>query len=151
MSSEVETPAPASTPAPEAPLPSDPAEAAYISGFRLYQAGQHDAAIETLQAMAKKYPRHAKASWATNLAGRAHLDAGRPATAAELFFANYQGNPRGERAPDSLFYLGESLTKLDKREQACKVYDELEQVYGRTLRSQLRADLPAARKAARCS
>jgi len=132
------------------PLPSDPGEAAYTSGFRLYQSKRYDQAIETLQAMAKKYPKHAKASWATNLAGRAHLDAGRPATAAELFFANYQGNPRGERAQDSLFYLGEALTRLDKRDQACTVYQELETVYGRSLRAPIKAALPAARQTARC-
>ena len=51
-------------------------------------------------------------SWANNLAGRALLDKGQPRAAAEALLANYRSNPKGERAPDSLFYLGQALMKL---------------------------------------
>ena len=77
-------------------------------------------------------------SWIRNLQGRAYLDDGKPATAARILLANYQDNPRGERAADSLFYLGEALTRLNRRTEACRVYDELARVYP-NMRDQLRS------------
>ena len=89
------------------------------------------------------------ASWIRNLEGRAYLDDNKPATAARVLLANYQDNPRGERAADSLYYLGQSLTRLNRRPEACRVYDELAQVYP-NVREQIRRLLPAARSDAHC-
>jgi TolA-binding protein len=126
------------------------AEAAYDVGYRLWTAGKYDAAIKSLQAMAKKYPNHRRASWANNLAGRAMLDKGQPRAAAEALLANYRKDPKGERAQDSLFYLGQSLVKLGQPGQACKAYKELEEVYGSSIRPQLKASLPNAKAEAKC-
>ena len=82
-----------------------------------------------LEAAATRYPNSRWTSWMRNLQGRAYLDDNKPATAARILLANYQDNPRGERAADSLFYLGQSLTRLNRRAEACRVYDELAQVY----------------------
>jgi TolA-binding protein len=90
-------------------------------------------------------------SWANNLVGRSLLDKGQPRAAAEALLANYRSNPKGERAADSLFYLGQSLVKLGQSPQACKAYSELEEVYGSTMRAQLRQLLPSARIEAKCS
>jgi TolA-binding protein len=153
-SAPVETPA---VPAQEAAAPpvttasSDPAEDAYIAGFRLWEQKKFADAHKALEAVATKYPSHRRASWARNLAGRALLDEGKPAAAAKTLFANYEADPKGERAPDSLFYLGDALTRLKKTEEACKVYSELQNVYGAHLRDQLKRDLPKARKAAGCA
>ena len=84
-----------------------------------------------------------------NLQGRAYLDDNKPATAARIFLANYQDNPRGERAADSLYYLGQALTRLNRRTEACRVYDELAQVYP-NMRDFVRQRLPEARTDARC-
>jgi len=127
------------------------AEAAYDAGYRLWVAGKYDAAIKSLQAMAKKYPNHRRASWAKNLEGRALLDKGQPRAAAETLLANYRRDPKGERAQDSLFYLGQSLVKLGQPSQACKAYSELEDVYGSALRAPLKASLPNAKAEAKCS
>ena len=86
-------------------------------------------AIKSLQAFTKKYPDHRRASWAYNLTGRALLDKGQPRAAAEALLANYRRDPKGERAQDSLFYLGQALMKLGQPGQACKAYEELEEVY----------------------
>lgn len=129
----------------------DPAEDAYNAGYRLWEQKKYAEARAALEAMAKQYPKHAKASWARNLAGRAYLDDGKPAAAAKVFLNNYQTNPKGERAPDSLLYLGEALTKLGKTAEACQVYGELQDVYGPTLRPQLRPQLAKARATAKCS
>ena len=126
------------------------AEEAYNAGFRLWEAKRYTEAQKSLEATAKRYPRSKWASWASNLAGRAYLDAGKPATAAKAFLANYQGNPKGERAADSLYFLGQALVALDKPADACKAYDELQDVYGATMRDWLKQRLPAARTQAKC-
>jgi TolA-binding protein len=78
------------------------------------------------------------------------LDKGQPRAAAEALLANYRRDPKGERAQDSLFYLGQSLMKLGQPGQACKAYAELEDVYSAGLRAPIRAALPAAKSEARC-
>jgi len=128
----------------------DPAEAAYNAGFRLWEQRRYAQAQAALTAAAERYPRSRWASWARNLAGRAYLDDGKPATAARIFLGNYQDDPRGERAADSLFFLGEALVRLNRRSEACPVYDELAQNYP-NMRDYLRTRLPAARAAARCT
>ena len=138
-----------STPASQ-PAATDSAEAAYNAGFRLWEQRNYAAAQTALTQVGERYPRSRWASWARNLAGRAYLDDNKPATAARIFLSNYQDDPRGERAADSLFYLGEALVRLNRRSEACPVYDELEQTYP-NMRAFLRERLPAARRAARCS
>jgi TolA-binding protein len=129
----------------------DPAEIAYDEGFQLWRAGKFDQAITSLRAFSSAFPKHRRASWANNLVGRALLDKGEPRAAAEALLANYRSNPRGERAPDSLYYLGQALMQLNQPEQACKAYAELEAVYGASLRAELKRLLPAAKADARCS
>ena len=129
----------------------DPAEAAYDAAYQLWNGGKYDAAIKSLQAFAKKYPDHRRASWANNLAGRAMLDKGQPRAAAEALLANYRRDPKGERAQDSLFYLGQALMKLGQPGQACKAYEELEEVYSGNVRTPLKAALPGAKAEAKCS
>ena len=126
------------------------AEAAYDKGYQQWTAKQYDASIRTLDAMIKAHPNHRRVSWAHNLAGRAMLDKGQPRAAAERLLANYRRDPKGERAQDSLFYLGQALTKLGQPGQACKAYAELEEVYADALRSALRGDLTRAKSAAKC-
>ena len=141
---------PAADPAPATAASGDAAEAAYNAGFRLWEARRYEEAQVALQAAAERHPRSRWASWASNLAGRAFLDDNKPATAARIFLANYQGNPQGERAADSLYFLGQSLVALNRRAEACRVYDELVQVYP-TMRDWLRQRLPEARRTARCT
>jgi len=143
----------ASKPKPTAAIAStdaDPAEEVYDTGYQLWKSGKYDAAIGALRAFSSSYPNHRRTSWANNLAGRAMLDKGEPRAAAEVLLANYRGNPKGERAADSLFYLGQSLMKLDQPSQACKAYSELEAVYGSTMRADLQKLLPDAKAQAKC-
>ena len=129
----------------------DPAEAAYDEGYQLWNGGRYDAAIKSLQAFTRKYPNHRRTSWAYNLAGRAMLDKGQPRAAAEALLANYRRDPKGERAQDSLFYLGQALMKLGQSGQACKAYAELEEVYSDNLRAPLKSALQGAKADAKCS
>jgi TolA-binding protein len=125
-------------------------EAAYDVGYQLWTQKRYDQAVSALRAMASAFPGHRRVSWANNLAGRALLDKGEPRAAAEALLANYRSNPRGERAPDSLFYLGQALIALKQSTQACKAYAELEEVYGANLRPDLKSLLPAAKSRAGC-
>ena len=125
-------------------------EEAYDRGFQLWNSGRFDEAITSLRAFSSSFPGHRRVSWANNLVGRALLDKGQPRAAAEALLANYRSNPKGERAADSLFYLGQALTRLGQPTQACKAYSELEEVYGASMRAQLKTMLPSARLEAKC-
>lgn len=130
---------------------SDPAEEAYTSGFRQWEAGQYDQAISTLRAFTAAYPKHRRVSYANNLIGRAMLDKGDARSAASALLSNYRSNPGGERAQDSLYYLGQALMKLGQPGQACKAYAELDAVYGAKVRPDVKKLEAEAKSQAQCS
>jgi TolA-binding protein len=129
----------------------DPGEDAYTEGFRLWEAGRYDDAITSLRAFTAAYPKHRRTSYANNLIGRALLDKGDARSAAQALLSNYRNNPKGERAPDSLLYLGQALTKLGQPGQACKAYAELDAVYGSAIRPDLKKLEADAKTQAQCS
>jgi TolA-binding protein len=129
----------------------DPGEEAYTKGFRLWRDGKYDQAITALRAFLSGFPDHRRASFARNLIGRAMLDKGEPRAAAEALLANYRKDPRGERAADSLYYLGQALMQLKQPSQACKAYSELEDVYGSSVRADLKSLVAKGKADANCS
>jgi TolA-binding protein len=153
-------PPPPSRPAPAAPADDggapaaatgDPAEDAYMAGYRRWSQKKYPEAEASLKAVVSKYPDHKRASYAQNLLGRAYLDDGKPGLAADAFYQNYRKMPRGERAPDSLYYLGQSLQQLKKPADACKVYGELGDVYGAKLQEPLKSRVAKAKADAKCT
>ncbi len=128
----------------------DPGEDAYTDGFNLWEERRYDAAIASLRAFTAAFPRHRRVSWANNLTGRAYLDKGEARAAAEVLLANYRSNPKGGRAQDSLYYLGQALAKLGQPEQACKAYAELTSVYGTAVRAELQTMVDRAQAQASC-
>ena len=135
----------------EIPATGDTAEDAYSYGFRLYTAKLYPEAQTKLKEFVGKYPSHRRASYAQNLLGRSYLDEGKPALASVAFYDNYQKMPKGERAPESLYWLGQSLIKLKKLPDACKVYAELNEVYGSKLGTDLAARAKKGRADAKCA
>jgi TolA-binding protein len=135
----------------ERPNSGNAADDAYSYGFRLWDAKFYPEAQAQLKATVEKYGDSPIASKAQNLLGRAYLDDGKPALASVAFYENYQKRPRGDRAADSLAYLGEALIQLKKPADACKVYQELEQVYGANLSASLKAMMTKGRATAKCS
>ena len=129
----------------------DVAEDAYSQAFHLWEAGQYDDAIAALKSFTATYPKHRRASYANNLIGRSLLSKGQARDAAAAFLSNYRGNPSGERAPDSLYYLGQALIQLKKPKDACRVYGELQDVYGATLSASLKDRVSKARADAKCA
>jgi TolA-binding protein len=148
------TPTPAASSSSESDTSSsanDPGEDAYTAGFHQWQAGQYDQAVATLKAFVAAYAHHKRISYANNLIGRALLDKGDARGAAEALLSNYRSNPRGERAQDSLLYLGQALMKLGQPGQACKAYSELQSVYGAKVRPELQKPLADGKAQAQCS
>ena len=113
----------------EKPQTDDAGDDAYVYGYRLWEARRYAEARAQLQAMIQAYPNHRRASWARNLIGRAWLDEGQPRQAAEAFLANYLANKSGERAPDSLVYLGIATLQLGNATKACEALEEFRIVY----------------------
>ena len=130
---------------------SDPGEDAYTQGFHEWESGQYDQAVGTLKAFVAAYPRHRRVSYANNLIGRALLDKGDARSAATALLANYRTNPGGERAQDSLYYLGQALMKLGQPGQACKAYAELDAVYGTKVRPDLKKLEAEGKTQAQCN
>ena len=143
---------PALSEAPSAAAPAgDAGEDAYTQGFRLWEAGQYDQAIASLKQFVAAYPKHRRVSYANNLIGRSLLSKGQFRDAAAVFLANYRGNPAGERAADSLYYLGQAAMQLGQPGQACKVYAEFDAIYGAKARADLRKQVNDAKSQAQCS
>lgn len=134
----------------EKPSTGDAAEDGYSYGYRLWDAKLYPEAQVALKAVADKYPKHRRASFAQNLLGRAYLDEGKPALASVALYDSYKKWPDGERAADSLAYLGQALTRLKKPADACKVYDELADVYAGKISASLQAQVTRGRADAKC-
>lgn len=135
----------------ERPSTGDAGEDLYLYGFRLWQAKFFPEAAKALDQYKAKYPTGKRASFARNLLGRAYLDDNKPSLAAVALYENYTANPDGERAPDSLYYLAQALVKLNKPAgEVCKVYEELNKVYGPSLSAEMKAGVAKGRADQRC-
>lgn len=144
---------PAATPAAggiEKPSTGQPDEDEYIYGYRLWAAKRYAQAAEQLKKVVAAYPKSRRASYAQNLLGRSYLDDGKPSLASIAFYDNYKKMPDGERAPDSLYFLGQALLKLNKPADACKVYGELIDVYGDKIGQGMKDDVARSRTSAKC-
>jgi len=130
---------------------SDPGEEAYSNGFHQWEAGQYDQAIATLKSFTAAYPRHRRVSYANNLIGRSLLSKGQAREAATVFLSNYRADPGGERAADSLYYLGQATMKLGQPGQACRVYAEFDAIYGAKARADLKKQVADGKSQAQCS
>ena len=134
----------------ERPSTGDDTEDAYMYGYRLWAAKLYPEAEAQLKKVVADYPQSKRASYAQNLLGRSYLDDGKPSLASIAFYDNYKKMPDGERAPDSLLYLGQALMKLNKPADACKVYGELTDVYGGKVGAEMKANVARGRVAAKC-
>ncbi len=134
----------------EKPATGDGFEDGYNYGYRLWEAKFYPEAQVTLEETVTKYPKHKRASFARNLLGRVWLDDKKPATAVKVFYDNYKSDPRGERAPDSLFFLGSALTDLGKTAEACEAYGELAKAYPDAAGGRLADRIAGGKTRAKC-
>ena len=132
------------------PATGDAFDDGYNYGYRLWEAKFFPEAQITLDETVKKYSKHPRASYARNLLGRAWLDDKKPATAVKIFYDNYKSDPRGDRAPESLFFLGSALTDLGKSAEACEAFGELAKAYPDAVTARLAERLATGRSRAKC-
>jgi TolA-binding protein len=135
----------------EKPETGNDADDAYTYGYRLWAAKFYPEAQVQLKTTVDEYGTASIASRAQNLLGRAYLDDGKPALASVAFYENYKTRPKGDRAAESLAYLGEALIRIKKLPDACKVYEELGDVYGTSLNASLRDMMEKGKLRAKCS
>ncbi len=133
------------------PATSDLADDEYSYGFRLWEARFYPEAQQQLKLYLDKYPRHARVSYARNLLGRAYLDAGNTDEAARWFVANYNSNKAGDRAPDSLLMLAETMRQRKDTNRACIALAQFVDDYPREAAGRLRAQYAAIRAAVKCN
>jgi TolA-binding protein len=132
------------------PQTDDPGDDEYSYGFRLWEAKFQPEAQQQLKLFLTKYPKHARVSYARNLLGRSYLDEGNPREAASWFLQNYKADPKGDRAPDSLLYLGESMRQLKDTNRACVAVDQFARDFPKEAAGRLKAQYEATRGGLKC-
>lgn len=133
------------------PQTADAADDEYSYGFRLWEAKYYPEAEQQLKLYLEKYPKHARVSWGRNLLGRAYLDDGKPLEAAKWFVQNYQADKRGDRAPDSLLYLGISMKQMKDTKRACIALAEFSETYAAEAAGRLKGLYDSTRNGLTCA
>lgn len=132
------------------PQTEDAGDDEYTYGFRLWDAKLFPEAQQQLKLFVDKYPTHSRVSFGRNLLGRAYLDDAQPRTGATYFLENYQKDPNGARAPDSLLYLAETMIALKDDQRACRSLAEFSEKYPALATGRLKDQYEKDRKAVTC-
>lgn len=132
------------------PQTADAGDDEYSYGFRLWNAGLFPEARQQLTKFVQAYPTHSRISFGRNLLGRAYLDDNMPSEAARWFLQNYQANKAGDRAPDSLLYLGKSMIALGDTAKACIALAEFGDTYPLVATGRLADDYKASIAKVKC-
>jgi TolA-binding protein len=122
----------------------------YTYGFRLWTAKFYPEAEVQLEDVLTKYATDPLASRTANLLGRTYLDDNKPTQAAKVLFENYQKRPKGDRAAESLAWVGDALIQLNKPKDACLAYEELDSNFGTTMPANVRDMMTKGRVRAKC-
>lgn len=100
-------------------------QSAFDTARTLAEEGDHDAAADALKQFLEFYPGSPLGADASILLGEMHRARGAETDAARVYLNLYLADPDGEDAPRALLALGESLGRLEQREEACIMLDEL--------------------------
>ncbi|PKP66105.1 MAG: hypothetical protein CVT85_03770 [Alphaproteobacteria bacterium HGW-Alphaproteobacteria-7] len=133
------------------PQTDDAGDDEYSYGFRLWNAGFYPEARQQLTKFVEQYPTHSRISFGRNLLGRAFLDDNLPEDAARWFLRNYQANKNGDRAADSLLYLGASMIAMKDTKRACIALAEFAETYPLIASGRLADEYQANRAKVTCS
>ncbi|HSJ79208.1 MAG TPA: tetratricopeptide repeat protein [Erythrobacter sp.] len=133
------------------PQTADAGDDEYSYGFRLWSAGFYPEARQQLTKFVEQYPSHSRISFGRNLLGRAFLDDNLPEEAARWFLRNYQANKAGDRAADSLLYLGASMIAMKDTKRACIALAEFGDTYPVIAAGRLANEYQANRAKVRCN
>jgi tol-pal system protein YbgF len=100
-------------------------QTAFESARALANDGDYDAAADALQQFLEFYPGSPLGADASMLLGEVHRTRDAEPDAARAYLNLYLADPDGADAPRALLALGESLGRLEQREEACVMFDEL--------------------------
>ncbi len=135
----------------ERPSTGNAAQDSYTYGYRLWTAKFYPEAQAQLEDTLAKFGNDPVASRAGNLLGRAYLDDGKPTQAAKVLYENYQARPKGDRAAESLAWIGEALIELKKPKDACIAYEELDASFGAAMPANVRDMMTKGKVRAKCA
>lgn len=113
----------------QAAMPAGDAAAQYDQAFGLLRQANWGEAESALRAFLERHPDHGLAGNAKYWLGETHYVRGDYVTAARVFAEAFQQYPNSGKAPDNLLKLGMSLAALDRRQDACGTFAELERRY----------------------
>lgn len=133
------------------PQTEDAGDDEYSYGFRLWNAGFFPEARQQLTRFVEQHPNHRRISFGRNLLGRAFLDDGMPEDAARWFLRNYHSNKNGDRAPESLLYMGASMIAMQDTNRACIALAKFGETYPAVATGRLATDYQANRAKVKCS
>jgi tol-pal system protein YbgF len=111
-----------------APAAATPREQ-YSAGFDLMQKGRNAEARSAFEGFLKRNPDNALAPNARYWLGETYYAEGDYSDAATTFLDGYEKNKTGPKAPETLLKLGLSLSKLDKKREACATFKELDRAF----------------------
>jgi len=134
----------------EKPASGDTANDAFTYGFRLWSAKFYPEAQAQLKTTLDKYGSTSIGSRTQNLLGRAYYDDGKVTLAAKTLYENYRLRPTGDRAAESLVWLGESLIQMKRLKDACLAYESLADEYGTKLSATQKSMMEKGRARAKC-
>jgi tol-pal system protein YbgF len=116
-------------------------ESLYESAFGDVRNAQYDEAATKFRQFLNTWPQHSLAGNAQYWLAETYYVRGDFKESAKLFAKGYQDYPQGTKAADSLLKLGLSLSKLDRKDDACLSFKQLQKEFpGETA--------PAAKRAA---
>ena len=135
----------------EKPRSADAGDDEYSYGYRLWEAKFFPESEQQLKLFLQKYPKHPRTSYARNLLGRNYLEDNNAHEAAGWFLQNYKLEPKGDRAPDSLLYLAESMRQLGDAKRGCVALQQFSSTFPAEAAGRLRTQYEATRTGLKCN
>ena len=135
----------------EKPKTKDAGDDEYSYGYRLWEAKFFPESEQQLKLFLQKYPKHPRTSYARNLLGRNYLDDDNAHEAAGWFLQNYKLEPKGDRAPDSLLFLAESMRRLGDTKRGCVALQQFSSTFPAEAAGRLKTQYDATRAGLKCN
>lgn len=121
----------------------------YEYAYSLLAQGKYEAAEAAFQAFLSQHAKDDLAGNANYWLAQSYYVRGQYEKAAKSFLEGYQAYPTSPKGPDYLLKIGMSLAKIDQKQDACAVFQELQSRFPESPAAKER--LAAERKAAGCS
>ncbi len=106
-------------------LPEGTPKERYTYAFALLRQAKYDEAEAALRAFLEAHGDDPLASNARFWLGDTYYVRGQFQEAAKTFLQGYKADPKGAKAPDDLLKLGMSLSRLEKKKDACVTFAKL--------------------------